>query len=155
MCYSPWIKYYAVSGSLIPCLGLVSYTASQVNPSASTFLCMQIRLWQQKFLVMCKVVLFDSHEKSWVCVVMTSVWLASWMIVRCGKNFNIVIFSGTLNRINIKLCMRALLIELYLLVPVGLSVSLTIFQGHRSVKQIQLKNWYSYLVMFKLHRIAK
>ena len=45
-------------------------------------------------------------------------------------NFNIGIYSDTLTVINVKLCMMVLLIELYLYMP--LSVTITIFQGHSS-----------------------
>ena len=49
------------------------------------------------------------------------------------ENFNIGIYSDTINVINVKLCMMILLTELYLFIP--LSVTLTIFQGHSNVKQ--------------------
>ena len=51
----------------------------------------------------------------------------------CGlvENLNISIYSDTVNVINVKLCMMALLIELYLFIP--LSLTLTIFQGHSNV----------------------
>ena len=41
------------------------------------------------------------------------------------KNINIGIYSDTINMINVKLCMMVPLIELYLFMP--LSVTLTIF----------------------------
>ena len=53
------------------------------------------------------------------------------------ENFNIRIFLDTINMTNIKLCMIVLLIELHLLIP--LSVTLTIWQGHSNVKQFKLK----------------
>ena len=49
------------------------------------------------------------------------------------KTVNIGIHSDTINVINVKLCMVVLLIELYLVIP--LSVTLTTFQGHSSVAQ--------------------
>ena len=49
------------------------------------------------------------------------------------ENINIEIYSGTINVINLKLCMMVLFIELYLFIP--LSVTLTIFQGHSNVRQ--------------------
>ena len=49
------------------------------------------------------------------------------------KNFNIGIFSDTINVINVKLCMMVLHTELYLFIT--LSVTLTLFQGHKDVKQ--------------------
>ena len=49
------------------------------------------------------------------------------------KNFNTKIYSDTTNVIVVKLCMMALLIELYMFIP--LSVTMTIFQGHSNVKQ--------------------
>ena len=47
------------------------------------------------------------------------------------ENLNIGIYSHTINVINVKLCMMALYIELYLVIR--LSVTLTLFQGHSSV----------------------
>ena len=49
------------------------------------------------------------------------------------ENLNIAIYSDNINVINIKLCMLVLLTELYLFIP--LSVTLTIFQDHRNVEQ--------------------
>ena len=43
------------------------------------------------------------------------------------ENFNIEIYLDTINAMNVKLCMMVLLIELYLFIP--LSVTLTVFQG--------------------------
>ena len=54
------------------------------------------------------------------------------VIVRRGKDFNITIFLDTINVINVKLCMVVLHTELYLFIP--LLVTLTIFQGHSSVE---------------------
>ena len=48
-------------------------------------------------------------------------------------NFSIGIYSDTINVINVKLCLKVLLIEVYLLML--LSVTLTIFQHHSSVEQ--------------------
>ena len=48
------------------------------------------------------------------------------------RNFNVKIFSDTINVINIRLCMMVLPIALHLFIP--LSVTLTVFQGHSSVK---------------------
>ena len=45
------------------------------------------------------------------------------------ENFNIRGFLDIINMIYVKLCMMALLIELYLVIP--FSVTLTILQGHR------------------------
>ena len=50
------------------------------------------------------------------------------------KNFNIGIYSDTMNMINIKLCKMVVLTELYPLIP--LSVTLIVFQGHSGVKQL-------------------
>ena len=47
------------------------------------------------------------------------------VIVRRGKDFNITIFLDTINVINVKLCMVVLHTELYLFIP--LLVTLTIF----------------------------
>ena len=49
------------------------------------------------------------------------------------KKFNIWISSDTMNVINAKLCVVVPLIELYLFVP--LSLTLTIFHGHSNVEQ--------------------
>ena len=49
------------------------------------------------------------------------------------QNFNIEIYSDTINVINVKLCMVALLTELYLLIP--FSVTVTILQDHSSIEQ--------------------
>ena len=48
------------------------------------------------------------------------------------KNFNIRIFSDTINVINATFCMMVLYIKLYLLIT--LPVTLTLFQGRSSVK---------------------
>ena len=47
------------------------------------------------------------------------------------ENFNIRIYSDIVNMINVKLGMMVLLIEVYLLIP--LAVTLTMFQGHKNV----------------------
>ena len=49
----------------------------------------------------------------------------------CGNNFNVAIFSDTINTINVKLCMMVVLTELYPFIP--LSVVLIVFQGHSNV----------------------
>ena len=49
------------------------------------------------------------------------------------ENFNIGIYSDTINVINVKLCMMVLLIEFYLFI--SLSMTMTIFQGHSGIKQ--------------------
>ena len=69
------------------------------------------------------------------------------------QNLNIEIFSDSLNVINVEVGMMLLLGELYLFVP--LSVSMTIFQGYRNGKQFQLKKLCSYLVSLKVCRIVK
>ena len=48
------------------------------------------------------------------------------------ENFNIRIYSDTINVVNVELCMMVLLIELYLFIP--LSVALAILQGHSNVE---------------------
>ena len=63
----------------------------------------------------------------WVCV-MISVKMSI-----CGKNFNVVIFWDSINILNVNFCMMVVLFELYLSMP--LSVTLIVFQGHSSVKQ--------------------
>ena len=47
------------------------------------------------------------------------------------KNFNIEIYSDTINVINVKFCLMEPLAEHYLFI--SLSVTLTIFQGHSNV----------------------
>ena len=54
------------------------------------------------------------------------------LVSRLVENFNIGIFSDTLKVINVKFCMMVIHIELYLLIT--LSVTLTLFQDHSSVK---------------------
>ena len=54
------------------------------------------------------------------------------------KNFNVGIFSDTIDVINVKLHMMVLHNEFYL--SITLSVTLTLFQSHSSVKQIKLKH---------------
>ena len=49
------------------------------------------------------------------------------------ENLNIGIYSDTINVTKVKLCMTVLLIELYLFIP--LSVTLTVLKDHRSFKQ--------------------
>ena len=56
------------------------------------------------------------------------------------ENFDIGIFSGTINVLNVKLCVMVLHIEVYLFST--LSVTLTLFQGHSIVKQFQLKCYF-------------
>ena len=70
----------------------------------------------------------------------------------CGKNFNVAIFSDTLNMINVRLCMIIVLIEFYPFIP--LSATLILFQDHSSVKQFQLKILCSYPVKLKLCMIG-
>ena len=48
------------------------------------------------------------------------------------RNFNIVIYSDTINVVNVKLCMMVILIELYLFLP--LPVTLTIFERDSNVE---------------------
>ena len=55
------------------------------------------------------------------------------VIFLCGKNMNVAIFSDTMNIIKVKVCMMVVLIELYPFIPP--LMTLTIFQGHRSVEQ--------------------
>ena len=54
------------------------------------------------------------------------------------ENLNTGIFSDSMNVINLELCTMVLLIELHLFTPLSLTV--TIFQGHRNVKLLELKN---------------
>ena len=49
------------------------------------------------------------------------------------ENFNIRIYTDTVNVINVKLCIMVLLVEFYLFIP--LLVTVTIFKGHSNVKQ--------------------
>ena len=69
------------------------------------------------------------------------------MIVWHGENFNIGIFSDTIDVINVKLCMMVLLIELYLFIP--LSMTLATFQG--ATVTALTDNVFSYPIKLKLH----
>ena len=64
-------------------------------------------------------------------------------------NFSIGIYSDTINVINVKLCLKVLLIEVYLLML--LSVTLTIFQHHSSVEQF----WHLTLCVSKKKKRVK
>ena len=55
------------------------------------------------------------------------------------ENFNIVIYSDTINVINLKLCMMILLIEFFLCIP--LSVTLTIFQSSQQCQKVLTENF--------------
>ena len=55
------------------------------------------------------------------------------------KNLNVGIFSDTMNVVSMKLYMMVLSINHYPFIP--LSVTLNIFQGHSSVKQVR-QNFY-------------
>ena len=81
---------------------------------------------------------------------LTCFWLAKFRFV---KNLTFGIFSGTVNVINVKLCMMVLLIECYRCIP--LSVTLTIIQGHSNVEHFKLKIVCSYPIKFKLYRSDK
>ena len=83
---------------------------------------------------------------------MISVGPAGRVIMRRYKTVNVTIFLETINVINVKICMVVLLSELCLFKP--LSVTLTIFQCHWSVKQFQQKNLCSHPIKLKLHRIV-
>ena len=61
-------------------------------------------------------------DQDWACQV----------IVSHGKNLKAAIFSHIINMINVKLCTILLLVQFYMFIP--LPVTLTIFQGHSSVK---------------------
>ena len=50
-----------------------------------------------------------------------------------AENVNIGIVSGTINVVNVKLCMLVLLIELYLVIP--LSVTLIRSEGYNNTEQ--------------------
>ena len=84
---------------------------------------------------------------------MISVGPTGRVIVGRGKSYNVAIFSDTINAVNVELCTMVLLVKLYLFIL--LSVTLTIFQGHRSVKQFKLKIVCSYPIKLKLDRIVK
>ena len=54
--------------------------------------------------------------------VMISVGLTGWQASQLWhKNFNIAIFSDTINVINVKLCMMVLLIVPYLFIPLSVT----------------------------------
>ena len=58
------------------------------------------------------------------------------------RNFNIGIYSHTIDMIQVKLYMLVLLIKVSPFIP--LSLTLTTFQGHSNVEQFQLKILCSY-----------
>ena len=72
-------------------------------------------------------------------------FLVSQQMSELVKHFNIWIFSDTINLINVKLCMMVLHIERYLFIT--LSVTLTVYQGHVSIKQF---NWKFYVLIIRL-----
>ena len=72
-------------------------------------------------------------------------------VSRHVKSIDFAIFLGHANMINIKLYMMVLYIEFHLYVP--LSMTLTILQGHSSVKQFQLKVLSFYLTKMKLYTL--
>ena len=86
---------------------------------------------------------FDSHENVSLTICHDQFW-AGQVTVLHDKNFNVAIFSDTINVINVKLCMMVLLIKLYQFIV--LSVTITTFESHGSVKQIKLKRLYSYRI---------
>ena len=91
--------------------------------------------------IFCFLSFFDLHEKCvWISISVWSVlgWLAG-RLSSMAQNFDIALFKDTINVITVRLFMMAPLTELCLLIP--LSVTLTIPQGHSSVKQFQLKKF--------------
>ena len=60
----------------------------------------------------------------------------SWLIVQQDKNFKVVIFSDTGKVVKVKLCM-SLLIELYLFIPLLVTFTMFMCQGHRIVKHFE------------------
>ena len=65
-----------------------------------------------------------------------NLFLVSW-VIGILKNLNAAIFLDIINVINVNHQIMVLLTELYLFIP--LSVTMTIFQDHSSVKQFELK----------------
>ena len=59
------------------------------------------------------------------------VWVSP--VLGLVEKVNVGIFLDAIGVINVKVCKMVLLIELYLFIP--LSVTMTLFQGHRNVKQ--------------------
>ena len=55
--------------------------------------------------------------------------------VRLAGIWHVVIFSDAINMINVELCMIVVHMDLYLFIP--LSMTLIVFQGHSSVKQFR------------------
>ena len=56
----------------------------------------------------------------------------------CGEICNVAISPDIINMINVKLCMMAVLTELYPFPLMPLSVTLIAFEGHSSVKQLNI-----------------
>ena len=73
--------------------------------------------------------------------------------VQACQNIYVGMFSDTINVINVKLCMMELHFQLYLFII--LPETLTLFEGHNSVTQLQLKILCSYPIKLKLHRTVK
>ena len=73
-------------------------------------------------------------------------WSVKCLLV---ENFNIGIYSDTIDVINVELRMTVLFIELYLFIP--LSVTLNTFQGHSNVEYFNLKILCSYPRKLKLY----
>ena len=70
---------------------------------------------------------FDSHEKLWVCLMVS--WLASWLPREVSKT-SVLPFSG-INVMNIRLCLVVLYFGHSWFMP--LSVTKAIIQGHSGV----------------------
>ena len=51
------------------------------------------------------------------------------------ENFNIWIVTDTMNVIHVQFCMMGLLIELYLCIPLSMTLTIGIFEGQSNVEQ--------------------
>ena len=90
----------------------------------------------------------------WVYVII-SVRPASWPSVWHGKNFNVAIFSGTMNVVDVKLCMMVLLIEHHPFIPLSLYACYIHWKDHA---QHDLCGFSVYsremLSMFLVHQVS-
>ena len=130
-----WNRYVLHWVLILGTLQMIIYFSSE-NRKRIAYFCrgsIPFTMWWQRDLVLLEISLFLTHHMKNARLCYEQCW-AGRVIVLCCKNFsNVAIFSDTVNVINIKLCMMLQLIGLYLCIP--LSVSLTICQGQRSVKQ--------------------
>ena len=79
------------------------------------------KIFADFFVLFLWIFCFDLNDK-WEYA-MISVELASPVIVQCDKNFNVAIFLDTMNVMDVNFCMMVLLMELYLFIPLSLTLT--------------------------------